>query len=84
MNEPLDLKRFVQRKFRFTRASPPSITLRTMASRPFGVRGAFRTVVNAGGQLTARTIYDLVGGLGSAISVPVMVAIRVSTPSCSA
>ena len=41
MNEPLDLKRFVQRKFRFTRASPPSITLRTMASRPFGVSGAF-------------------------------------------
>jgi hypothetical protein len=41
MNDPLDLKRFVQRKFRFTRASPPSITLRTMASRPFGVRGAF-------------------------------------------
>jgi hypothetical protein len=38
MNDPLDLKRFVQRKFRFTRASPPSITLRTMASRPFGVR----------------------------------------------
>lgn len=33
-------------------------------------------------ELTA--IYDLGGGSGNAISVPVMVAISVSTPSCSA